>query len=224
MTPRKDVDLTRYSFEDFVGFLFDREVSPKLNDVPEWERDWWYSELDDTFVAETICAYYIRLFHEPEFLLKRFSKAQLEAGFWAIQSPLLNCSIPNLLLDSDLPIAMREQCARSMVDLFKRLFAIEGLDTSVHMWWDSLCYDWHCGNRNRERGGDDRQFQDIFFQVLEETLAIDSERCQAAALHGLGHLHHPNTEGLIKRYIERNPSLSDDLKAYALSAAKFDIM
>jgi hypothetical protein len=92
-----------------------------------------------------------------------------------------------------------------MAELFERLFADEPLDTSVHMWWDSLCYAWHCGNSNRERGGEDLELQNIFFQTLARVLAIDSWICQGAALHGLGHLHHHHTAKLISRYIGGTP-------------------
>jgi len=38
--------------------------------------------------------------------------------------------------EPDLPFAVREECVRTMADLFKNLFAAEPLDTSVQMWWD----------------------------------------------------------------------------------------
>ena len=110
--------------------------------------------------------------------------ARLE-GFWAVQGPNLDCSAYRLIADSEFPLARKEELLRSMVHLFERLFATEPLDTAVQMWWDSLCYDWQCGNRKRERGGEDLQLQDIFFETLSRVLAIDSEICQDAALHGL---------------------------------------
>jgi len=111
-----------------------------------------------------------------------------------------------------------------MVDLFKRLFATEPFDTSVQMWWDSLCYDWHCGNRSRDRGGEDLALQSIFFDTLGKVLAIDSWICQGAALHGLGHLRHPQTKDLIQRFIDEHPALAKEQKAYALAAAKFEVL
>ena len=157
MTEREQVDLTHYSFDEFISFLFAREVEVKSENVDEGTHDQWFWHIEDIFIAETICTYYIQLFRQPDFLLHRFSTAQLEQGFWAIQSANLNCGLQNLLGDTDLPFAAREDCIRAMADLFKHLFAIEPLDTSVHMWWDSLCYAWHCGNRNRKRGGEDRR-------------------------------------------------------------------
>jgi hypothetical protein len=216
--PTTYVDLTNSTFDDFVAFLFDRDVS-----LESEGRDYWYWHVEVEFNAKTIGAYYVRLFTQPEFLLIRFTKLQLEEGFWAIQGPNLDCSVFRIIDDSDLPLSVREECIRSMADLFKRLFATEPFDSSVQMWWDSLCYDWHCGNRNRERGGEDLELQDVFFQTLAQVLAIDSWICQRAALHGLGHLHHPQTKELIERFIHQHPSLMEERNAYALAAARFEV-
>lgn len=216
--PTTHVDLTNTSFDDFVAFLFDRDVS-----LESEGRDYWYWHVEVEFDAKKIGAYYVQLFRQPEFLLTRFTKPQLEEGFWAIQGPNLDCSVFQIIRNSDIPLSVREECIRSMADLFKRLFATEPFDSSVQMWWDSLCYDWHCGNRNRERGGEDLELQDMFFQTLAKVLAIDSWICQGAALHGLGHLHHPQTKELIERFIDERPSLTQERKAYALAAARFKV-
>src|SRR6202790_2427480 len=202
--PTTYVDLTNSTFDDFVAFLFDRDVSLESDG-----RDYWYWHVEVEFNAKMIGAYYVRLFRQPEFLLTRFTKLQLEEGFWAVQGPNLDCSVSRIIDDSDLPLSVREECIRSMADLFERLFATETFDSSVQMWWDSLCYDWHCGNRNRERGGEDLELQDVFFQTLAQVLAINSWNCQNAALHGLGHLHHPQTKELIERFIDEHPSLME---------------
>jgi hypothetical protein len=216
--PTTHVDLTNSSFDDFVAFLFDRDVS-----LESEGRDYWYWHVEVEFDPKKIGAYYVQLFRQPEFLLTRFTKLQLEEGFWAIQGPNLDCSVSRIIDDSDQPLSIREECIGSMVDLFRRLFATEPFDSSVQMWWDSLCYDWHCGNRNRERGGEDLELQDMFFQTLAKVLAIDSWICQGAALHGLGHLHHPQTKELIERFIDEHPSLTQERKAYALDAARFKV-
>jgi hypothetical protein len=64
----------------------------------------------------------------------------------------------------------------------------------------------------------------MFFNALAKVLAVDSWVCQGAALHGLGHLHHPHTMELIERYIGEHPSLTREQKAYALAAAKFEVL
>ena len=92
------------------------------------------------------------------------------------------------------------------------------------MWWDSLCYEWHCGNRDRDRGGEDLLMQDVIFETLSGLLKSDSTTCQGAALHGLGHLHHPKTQELVDSYLAEHPSLKEEWKAYALAAAKFEVL
>jgi hypothetical protein len=212
-------DITRASFDEFISFLFDHDAPPK-----DQKRDPWYWHIEVTFDSERACQYYQRLFKEPRFLLERFSKAQLEQGFWAIQSGNLSCSVSEMIWDTDLTLSDREECVRCMHNLFADLFAIEPLDTAAHMWWDSLCYGWHCGNRQRERGGEDLTMQNVLFETLSGILALESSFCQGAALHGLGHLHHPETNDLIQRYLKRNPSLSEERKQYALAAARFDVL
>ena len=66
--------------------------------------------------------------------------------------------------------------------------------------------------------------QNVMFRTLADILFLDSQPCQAAALHGLGHLHHPDTRGLIQRYLTGHSSLTDSQKEYALAAAKFEIL
>jgi hypothetical protein len=224
MEPPTTVDLTNFSFEEFVSFLFDHEVPAKENDAESGKYDPWYFHVQVEFDAKKICALYVQMFRQPDFLLSRFTKPQLEEGFWAIQGPNLDCTVSRIIDNSDLPLSIREECIRSMTDLFKLLFAEEPLDTSVQMWWDSMCYAWHCGNRNRESGGEDLELQDILFQALAKVLAIDSWICQGAALHGLGHLHHPHSKELIDRYVEEHPSLTQEQIAYALAAARFEVL
>jgi hypothetical protein len=223
-------DIVGCSFEEFVEFLFDREIPEEESFAALWARGetkkwnpWhWWTEV--TFDAQQVCLYYTRLFRHPRFLLGKFSKEQLEDGFWAVQNDGLDCSAHCLIWHTELPFASREECVRSMFVLFRDLFATESLDTSVYMWWDSICYDWHCGNRKRENGGEDLTMQDVMSETLIEILALDSAICQAAALHGLSHLHHPSTDAAIQNYLSANPLLSKELNDMALHAARFELL
>jgi hypothetical protein len=217
-TKTQSVDISQFSFDEFVSFLFDRDWPPTTARFDPW---YWHTEV--TYAPDLICSYYVRLFRQPHFLLERFSKPQLEQAFWAIQVDNLDCSASQIIWHPDLPFAAREECVRAMADLFRNLFATEPLETSVQMWWDSLCYDWHCGTKAREWGGEDERMQDVIFQTLSAILALDSSICQKAALHGLGHLHHPDTENLIARFIATNPNLTKEQLEYALAAAKFEV-
>jgi hypothetical protein len=74
------------------------------------------------------------------------------------------------------------------------------------------------------RGGEDLELQNIFLETLAKVLAIDSWICQGAALHGLGRLHHPKTKELIQRFIAEHPALTQEQKAYALAASRFEVL
>jgi len=211
-------DLTNISFDDFVSLIFKQDAAECV------ETHALSFDIEVGMDAKKLCAYYVQLFEKPEFLLSSYTREQLEQGFWAMMGYRHEWSLGNLIDYSDAPLPNRKDCIESMAVLFERLFANEPLDTSVHMWWDSLCYSWHCGNRNRERGGEDSELQDVFFRTLTKVLAIDSWICQGAALHGLGHLHHPDTENLIGRFIEEHPSLTKEQIAYAKAAATFQVL
>ncbi len=211
-------DIIGISFDEFVQFVFARSIPVNPKAEP------WYWHVETIFEAGEIADHYVRLFSEPAFLLTSFLAAELEQGFWAIQSCNLDCSVARVIWIEELPLAVRERCVRSMFHLFEKLFSIQPLETSAHMWWDSLCYDWHCGNRSRAKGGEDESMQDIMFETLGKILELDSPRSQGDALHGLGHLHHPLTEQLISRYIAKHSELSPEMKEYALAASKFQVL
>ena len=219
MKEREQIDIRGYSFDEFVSFIFDREIRAHAGvDHP------WYFEVEVAFDPNRLCEFYIRLFRSPDSVLGKYSKAQLETGFWAIHGGAFDGSVQHLIWNQDVPFLSRCECVKSMSDLFRCFFAAEPLETSVSMWWDSLCYDWECGNRDRQRGSDDMSMQDVIFEVLADLLQSDSEICQGAALHGLGHLHHPSTDELVQNYLRQHPTLGEEWKKYALAAARFEIM
>jgi hypothetical protein len=224
-------DLTKCSFEEFVTFLFDRSVPlgedsfaalARHGETDKWNP--WYYDCVVWFEPTVLCGHYSRLFREPQLPLDRFSKAQLEQGFWAAQSPTLDCSAYHLVWNREVSFDFREECIRSMYFLFRDLFFDEPLQDSVCMWWDSFCYGWHCGSRKRSCGGEDLLLQDVMFETLSQILALESDICQGAALHGLSHLHHPRTGKVIEAYISKHPLLSEEWKDAAGSAARFGLM
>ena len=224
MQERTAVDISQYTYEEFISFLFERDVQCRTDEANPRKWNPWFFHIEAIFDSKRTCEYYVRLFREPTFLLDRFSRAQLEEGFWAIQASSMECSVYRIISDTSLPFPLRTECIVSMLDLFRKFFAKEPLETSGNMWWDSLCFDWHCGNRNRERGGEDLLLQDVMFRTLAGILELNSDFCHGAALHGLGHLHHPETEKLVQRFIERHLELTEGQKAYALAAAEFKVL
>lgn len=217
------VDIQNVSFEEFVGFLFDHDVIP----IPEYATNDpgpWYWNIEVTFDSLRVVRYYRRLFSEPNFLVDLFSEEQLEQGFWAIQSGSIECSVSEVIWDEHIDFEERSSCISSMYFLFDRLFREHPLENAPHMFWDSLAYDWYCGNRSRSNGGEDLLVQDSMFQTLTKILRIDSDHCRFAALHGLGHLMHPDTERVIDQFLRGSETISDELVEYARLAASFEVL
>ena len=216
-------DLTGIEFDNFINFIFDHPpVKIKLNNSEQEEA--WYWNAKVFYEPENIIRHYIKLFLEPDFLVKKFEDEQLEQGFWAIQSDILDCSVTSLICDVALKKSLRIKCIHTMYNLYQQLFSIKTLDTSTNMWWDSINYDWHCKNRSRSNGGEDLWLQDAIFETLKKIIALPSPVCQYAALHGLSHLHHPETSNLIKHFLKNNPNISQNRHEYAKSAAKFTVL
>jgi hypothetical protein len=232
MRQRAFIDISSYSFEEFVVFLFDRDV-PEESYASLVERGGrlatsahrpWYFDVEVEFDRQRVCDYYVQLFTEPSFLIDRFSREQLEQGFGAMQVHSLRCSVLQIIWDIELPFSQREVCVKAMLPLFRELFLNEPLGNVASMWWDSFCYAWQVGHRKRSRGGEDLTMQDAMFETLAEILALPSEICQGAALHGLSHLHHPGTEELIQNLSMHPSFLDDDWKQIALGAARFELL
>ena len=82
MPPGSPIDISSASFEQFVDFLFKREVPTEdqsfaaLYARSETER-WrpWYYETEVIFDIRKTSQHYSRLFLEPKFLLERFSQS-----------------------------------------------------------------------------------------------------------------------------------------------------
>ena len=216
---REHFDITGYSFEEFVAFVFQHEVKTDARPL-----DSWHLHIEVDFDPLKVSEYYLRLFREPEFLREAYTVPQLEEGFWAIQSCAVEWSVQRLLENLDLPFSVKEACVRSMFDLFAKLFAFEPLDSAVVMWWDSLCFDLGHSNRGGENSGEGLLLSDVMFDTLSRILLLPFRHCQRAALHGLGHLHHPETPKLIEDFIANHPALSEEEKNYALAAAKFEVL
>jgi hypothetical protein len=214
---REEIDIGDLSFDQFVAFLFDREVPPESGE----QINRWYRRIRPTFNLARICSYYDQLFRESSFLLTSFTEQQLLMGFTAIQRPGLTCSAEAVIWNTDLAFSQREECVSSMFYLYRDLFAKNPLGHTASMWWDSFCFAWECGNRCRSRGGEDLAMQDVFFETITRCLEINSDICQGAALHGLEHLHHPRTEAVVNRFLRANPFLGEEMRQCTLRIVEF---
>ena len=113
------VDISHYSFEEFVEFVFDHDIPPEAEMPTAEERaSRWYYSAKPTFDPERLSGHYVRLFCESARLLGLFSESQLELGFSAVESRC-TFSVKNLIWNTNLPFEHRERVVQSMFYLYR---------------------------------------------------------------------------------------------------------
>jgi hypothetical protein len=215
------IDLNKYSFSQWVTFVFDHPIAQAEEKEWYWQDEWEH-EADNSLMLE----YLIRLFRNSAFLLDTYSPEQLEQGFWFIQKPL--GFLEKGLKDINVEWQLRKECIVSMGDLFERLFAVNLLaDSACYIWWDLVISGYfetsHASWHPLIVDDKDAQAQQAIFETLSRILKLDSRECQKSALHGLGHLNHPLTEKTIESYLNENPMIDGESKEYANKCMKGEI-
>lgn len=210
-------DLRTCSYDEFLDFVFDHPV----------EKEHWYWDSNLKVAYDTVhnTELLTKLFSNAKPLLGRYTREQLEQGFWALQSGCVDGLVEHAMSDLSVPFEKRAECIRAMFLLYRDLFAFDALETSSNMWWDSISSFYEFSfHRSKKVSDDDKKIQDVMFETLTKILHLDSEECQGAALHGLGHLHHPNTEKVIRDWIATQSDLPEDDLEFAEACITGDIM
>jgi hypothetical protein len=202
-------DLRNITLDQFVQYVF----------VDAQDEGWdWEATIFD---ASEFAKLYTELFSDPTFLLDRFKLEQLERGFWEIQGGCMEGNAAEIIYDTEVPFELRQLFIESMYSLYDKFFAMPTLPMACEMWWDGIAYGYCCGNYSRENE-DQRQIQDVMFATLCRILALSSEPCQYAALHGLGHLWHPDTKQVIEQFLKTHKSFEN--RDYARACITGNIM
>jgi hypothetical protein len=160
------------------------------------------SVFDGNEAPQVELAHAERLFRDPS-AAQRFPREKRVEGF-----RFLAGAVAPQLWHHGLPSGARISCVSSMVVLYRDLFAADPLGETAHMWFDWLeqpapsCAG--CAPVHRAVLG-----------VLQDLLAMPSEECQRAALHGLNHWGTAaERRALIDSWL---PGVaSQDLRAFAL--------
>lgn len=210
------------SFEAWLDHVFEHEVTERewhwAMDAPAWDfRD----------APQRAAEHLVRLFEEPQVLLDRYSLEQIGIGLDYLLSS--GCSdYPFVFTDFGLPPQYLERFVRAAFRVYERIFVHHcaypsrchsKLDYICFMWYDTAASPYHA-----LRAG----LADAVFETLEQTLALPSLACQAAALHGLGEFAHDNRQSrvaaIIDAYLMRSPDIPPDLREYAKAARTGNVL
>jgi hypothetical protein len=210
------IDLRGRALIEVADFVFAHPVAAEPED-----KSWWW-KTDFVFDPIEQATHIAAIFRSAADLRERYSRDQLEQGFWFLISGVEG-GLEDLIWDTRIPWEVRARLIDSTVDLYRQLFMVDPLDTCAHMFWDALAYGYCVPTRQPKTNPEDRRIQDAMFAALRQILELDSLGCQRAALHGLGHLRHADTEGLITTYLQQRPGLSNADRKYALACVSGDV-
>jgi hypothetical protein len=222
-------DVSSLDFEPWVKFIFDHPVI-------KYPGDSWYWSSGERFVAtnpQRLLEHFTRLCLDFPEIASRYTLQQIDQGIWFLLSEPNR--LGEHLADASIPFAIRLTCIRSMLNVFSEFVTkskIEVMENCFDMWWDFICHDfwikWSFRGVSYEAmakretfeefrssipefnyehlSAEDKSLLDAMFETLAEILNLNEERCNAYALHGLGHLKHPLVKQLVQSFIDRNKS------------------
>lgn len=211
-------------YEGWIDYVFDHRVSEH---AWWWGNCWHWNELADPSRTLT---YLTRLFRDPQDLIARFSRAQIDLGLQFLSST--SCSNHmTVLTDTQLPWSDRAACLEAMIPLYEKLFAPVFQDDAVcrlrdlddperpnfacFMWWDVIPL--YPGMKHE----DSDRIDDAVLRVFEHLLKLKAESCLESVLHGLGHWQPyipDRIEPIAHRFLSRT-DISPALRQYAERAA-----
>ncbi len=218
MSERKDtvqnLDFSQLTYDEWLTFFFDKPV----------DQDVFWKEYErfDSFITTDpakVVGYLEMLSVKHRDICESYSRDQVEQGLWAIFSVF---SLHRYLFEVEVDVRSRERCIESMCSLFAD--AVIPLDLDVRhgfywMWWDYILHElWLPGNGDHQLTSlrpDLLQLLDATVRTLSAILILRHRGCQWAALHGLGHTHHPQAPRMVQRYLEEHDSeLTEEDRAW----------
>jgi hypothetical protein len=181
-----------------------------------------------------------KLFEQPVDYLNPFSDAQINQGLWFITVAPLSDHIP-AFWNTGVSNYSRAICIHSMYGLFQRLFSVRCSPHLMHLTRSEqddksynplnlICYVWW-DNWSSLYGtlaqANSMPVVNATLDIMEKILVLPSHACQESALHGLGHACdtvYERPRAVILGFIERNPRISPELRAYAENASRGSIL
>lgn len=217
MPEPRTIDLRKASLIEFRSFFFSADCR-EISRASSWTKDpcpiLLYSPAHHALR-------FTELFKTSAELHDQWDDQTLENGFWEMFGPTLDGNLRQLIWDTPISLQEKDTLIRSMYFIYRDFFALNPLSFSCEMWWDALAYAFNpLRSANPDGNPEHKAIQQAMFETLCAILEIDSYECQMAALHGLNHVAHPETEKAIQAYLKRHPNLDPGSTEYALTCAK----
>jgi hypothetical protein len=217
----KDLNLSSMSFDQFVEFFFARKV------VPDNEQfDYFLVGLNGEKYDESVptsplvvVGYMTALFSEFGRIANRYALGQVDQAVWGMLGA--NLRLYEFIFDASVPLENRLACIRSMYHVYSgfvsHLKTELGPDLSgFFMWWDLVLHGFWTSDKPYLSGtwkgdaskldSDSRLLLEVMLDTLKRILGLPDWESQQSALHGLGHLDHPDVRDTVQRFIDTRKS------------------
>jgi hypothetical protein len=221
LTDEKNLDLSGKSFNEFVEFFFRRELVPDDEQYEYFSTDLAGERYDEAEPSSPtiVVRHMTKLFSEFGSIAPKYSLGQIDQGVWGILGP--NLGLYELVFVDSVPLQDRLECIRSMYHVYSDFVAMSEAEpdpklSGFYMWWDLLLHGFWTIDRPVFRGTyrgdaskldtDSRIMLDAMFETLTRILSLPHAEAQRCALHGLGHLQHPDVHDTVQHYIDANKS------------------
>ena len=195
-----NVDLSRLPAAQWPRYFFDRTKAEGLfGDYFEGEDAVTYEISDGSaaLAALTDLLLNFRRYHV-------YTLEQVNQGVWAMWGP--EYELDRLFWDEGLPWPERERAIQAMAVPFRDFLLghpAEVMENCFFMWWDLI----RAKPPFMGSAADVARVKGTYLETLREILALDDPRCKEAALHGLGHLYHPERAATVQAFIDAQTDL-----------------
>jgi hypothetical protein len=204
-------DLRNASYDAFVAFVFDH--------YPEDEVDnKWYWHLDEDVEVDPrrVVEHLTRMCTHASQLLDEYTPMQVAEGLNYVFGAGGSSEFRDQFWNPDVPWPERRRCILAIPRLYHDVLERDpdGVGGCAYMLWDSIAYDYYCGNRDPGRNPEDARVQDAMLEALTSMLASDHPETQRGALHGLGHLSHRDSSRVIRDFLSSGRAIEPAVRTY----------
>lgn len=211
-----ETDPSLLSYDEWLRFFFEQPVVKQADEVvPAFDR---VITPIDFRRPEQMVVYLCRMCCDFGDLARRYDWRQLDQGAWG--ALMLPGWTADALFGRETDQSIRIACIDTMYRPFAEVLALApndaAIENSMFMWWDIVgeafwskqgIYD---QGLRYVAGTEARQTQDAMLHTLKRILHLPERRCQRSALHGLGHLHHPDGAPIVEAWLKGHRSELDE--------------
>lgn len=205
-------DLRNASYEEIVAFVFDHWPEEEVDD--KW---YWNLQEDVQIEPRQAIAFLTQLCNRSGELFDQFTPEQIAEGIHYVFGAGGGYEFYRHVWNPSIPWPERRACIHAIPRLYSDVFErdFEELQSCAFMLWDSIAYDYYCGNRHPTTDAEDARVQDAMFEALVSMLKSDHPETLRGAIHGLGHLEHRDGNRTLRDLLSSSRRIPSDVRTYA---------